>query len=60
MKWAKNISTYAITHKKTQNQIFFFIADAKTCQIFWGFEQLFSEIVSADIPMQNHVQTTGF
>jgi len=35
---------------------FFFTADMKICRIFWGFEQLFSTIVSGDIPMQ----TTGF
>jgi len=37
-----------------------FIADVKTCQIFWGFEQLSSTIISRYIPMQKHVQTAGF
>jgi len=32
-------STYDISHKKTKPQIFF-IADSKTCQVFWGFELL--------------------
>ena len=48
MKWtkkAKKNSTYDVTHKKkSQNQKFFFITDAKTCWIFWGFEQLSSTI----------------
>jgi len=39
---------------------FFFIADAKACQIFSGFEQLSSAIVGRDIPVQKHVQTAGF
>jgi len=35
-----------VIHKKpeTQNQTIFFIADSKTCQVFWGFEQLSSTI----------------
>jgi len=39
--------------KKTK---IFFIADTKTFQIFWGFEQLSNTIVGRDIP----VQTAGF
>jgi len=44
----------------TKKQNTFFIADAKTCWIFWGFEQLSSTIVSEDLPAQKHVQTAGF
>jgi len=43
---AKNL-TYLWCHSqknKTQKQKFFFIADCKTCQVFWGFEQLCSAI----------------
>jgi len=50
-----------VTHKKSETQNpNFFIADMKTCQVFWGFEQLSSAIVSRDIPTQTHVQTAGF
>jgi len=35
---------------------FFFIADSKTCWVFWGFEQLSSASSAGDIPMQ----TAGF
>jgi len=42
---------------KTKNFVFI---DVKTCQIFWGFEQLSNTIVSGDIPAQKHVQTARF
>ena len=61
MKWAKkawNNSTYDVTHKKPKQ--FFFIADAKTCRIFWGFEQLSSAIVSRDITTHKQVEAAGF
>jgi len=38
--------------KEMKNQKYFFIADVKTCRIFWGFEQLSSAIVGRDIPVQ--------
>jgi len=38
----------------------FFNADAKTCRIFWRFEQLSRTIVGGDIPTQKHVQAAGF
>jgi len=43
-KWPKNYLTYDVTHKKTKTPNFFFIADSKTCRVFWGFEQLSSAI----------------
>ena len=45
---------------ETQIQKIFFIADMKTCQIFWGLEQITSTIVGGDAPMQKHLQTAGF
>jgi len=65
MKWAKkalNHSIYDVTHKKskTQNKKFFFIADLKTCQIFWVFEQISSTYDARDIQVQRHVQTVDF
>ena len=63
MKCAKkvlNYSTYDVTHKKPKTKKYFFIADAKTSHIFWGFEQLSSAIDAGVIPMQRHVQTAGF
>jgi len=38
VKCPKTYLTYDVTHKKT----FFFIADSKTCRLFWGFKQLSS------------------
>jgi len=43
---------------KTKN--IFFVADTRTCRIFWGFEQLSSTSIDRDIPAQKHVQTAGF
>jgi len=37
---------------ETQSQVFF-IADMKTCWIFWGIEQLSSAIVDGDIAHAN-------
>jgi len=51
----------SLTKKWNPNQKnYFVIADAKTCRIFWWFEQLSSAIVGRDIPMQIHVQTARF
>jgi len=38
----------------------FFSLQTLTCQIFCGFEQLSSAIVSGGSPMQKHTQTAGF
>jgi len=41
---AKNL-TYDVTHKKLKPKWKKkFIADSKTCRVFWGFEQLSSTI----------------
>ena len=44
---------------KPKSKNIFVIADAKTCRIFWGFEQLSGAIVGGDIPAQKHVETAG-
>jgi len=41
-----------IQNPKPKN--FVFIADSKTCQVFWGFEQLSSAYIARDIPAQTH------
>jgi len=42
--WSKMAKNLAHLWRHTQNwkPQFFFIADSKTCQVFWGFEQLYS------------------
>jgi len=64
MKWAKkagNNSTYDVAHKKMKPKTKKnFITDAKACQIFWGFEQLFSTVINRGISTQKHMQTAGF
>ena len=37
-----------------------YIADSKTCVVFWGFEQLSSAFGARVMLMQRHVQTAGF
>jgi len=44
------ISTYDVTHK-SETQKTFFIADSRTCQVFWGFEQLSSTITWQVMPL---------
>jgi len=51
---------YHSPKSKTQNPKSFFIADSNTCQVFWGFEQLFSAISRGAMDLQRHMQTALF
>ena len=55
-KVVKNLSYLWCHSQKTWNQNFFFIADLKTCRIFWGFEQLFSTINWQVMELQSGVK----
>jgi len=50
----------SLTKKRNLKSRIFFIANAKTCWIFSGFEQLSSAMVGRDIPEQKNLQTAGF
>jgi len=49
----------SLTNLKPKIKIFF-ISGTETCQILKGLEQLFSTIVSGNIPTQKRVQTARF
>jgi len=54
-KMAKTYPTNDFTHNKTEtkNQKIFFVADSKTCHIFWGFEQLSGAISRGVMKLQS-------
>jgi len=65
IEWADKASNYLtsnITHKKSQAKTnnFFVIADLKTCQVFWGFEQISSAIGLGVIQLRRHMKTASF
>jgi len=62
MKWAKKAKTTPLMTPLTKNPKHkikkkFFIADSKTCKVFWGFKQLSSAIGRGAMDLQRHVQT---
>jgi len=57
---AKNYLTYYVTHKKPKTKKNFFIADSKTCQVFRGFQQLFSTIDRGAMPLLRQVKLLDF
>jgi len=46
--------------QKIQNPQFFFIADLKTCRVFWGLNSSLALSVPELMPVQRHLQTVGF
>ena len=61
-KWPKNYLTHGVTHKKsaTHNQKFFYIANYKTCQVLWAFEQLSTAFGTTVTLAQSHVRSSCF